>query len=264
MINKKLNGKIVLITGASSGLGEQMARICAQNGAHLILIARNVEKLCAMKNELEHTYKVRVSIYKADLGNLQEIDNVFTIIFKDVQKIDVVVNNAGFGLFKPLLDTSMNEAYNMFSVNTLGLIAVTKQVLPMMIKSGGHIINIASQGGKISTPKSSIYSATKSAVIAFSNSLRMEVGPYGVYVTTVNPGPIETNFFQIADQSGNYLKNVGRWVLNSEVVAKRIVKKMLTPTREINMPYIMNVGSVFYTLFPSLVEKLGKNAFNKK
>lgn len=83
----------------------------------------------------------------------------------------------------------------MFDVNVLGLIACTQQVLPSMLATkGGHIINIASQAGKIATPKSSTYSATKHAVLGYSNSLRMEVAPQGVYITTVNPGPIETNF----------------------------------------------------------------------
>src|SRR5690606_11258219 len=110
----------------------------------LVLIARNFDKLKTIQEELEKLYKIRVAIYKVDLGNLEEIEQTFSTILKDTQKIDVVVNNAGFGLFKRMNETSMDEVTNMFAVNTLGLIAVTKQVLPVMMETGGHIINIAS------------------------------------------------------------------------------------------------------------------------
>lgn len=134
----------------------------------------------------------------------------------------------------------------------------------MKNRRSGHIINIASQAGKIATPKSSVYAATKHAVLGFTDSLRMEAEQHGIFVTAVNPGPIRTNFFHIADQSGEYVKNVERWMLSPEKVAKRVVSIMMTPTREVNMPRWMNIGSQLYRLFPSVVEKVGKRAFFKK
>lgn len=125
-------------------------------------------------------------------------------------------------------------------------------------------MNIASQAGKIATPKSSIYSATKHAVLGYTNSLRMELSDQRIFVTAVNPGPIETNFFTIADEKGTYVKNVKKFMLKPEYVAKKVVDAMLTPTREINLPRWMNTGSVVYALFPRLFERLGKRMFNKK
>ena len=100
----------------------------------------------------------------------------------------------------------------------------------------GHIINIASQAGKIATPKSSVYSATKHAVLGYTNSLRMELSDFQIKVTAVNPGPIGTDFFTIADESGTYAKSVQRYILKPEYVAKKVVDAMLTSTREINLP----------------------------
>lgn len=153
----------------------------------------------------------------------------------------------------------------MFNVNVIGLMVCTRMVLPKMREQrSGHIINIASQAGKIATPKSSVYAATKHAVLGYTNSLRMELADYNVYVTAVNPGPIATNFFQIADEKGTYVKNVKRIMLQPEYVAKKVVDKIFTPAREINLPRWMNAGSIIYTLFPRLFERLGKKAFNQK
>ena len=92
----------------------------------------------------------------------------------------------------------------------------------------------------------------------------MEMKDAGIYVTTVNPGPMITNFFNVADESGNYLKNVGPWVLKPEYVAEKVVASMLTNKREINLPKLMEAGSRIYHLFPSIVERVGKKAFFKK
>lgn len=265
-LNTRLRNKTVLITGASGGLGERIARQCAENGANLILLARNFENLKKLKEELaNYSSSIKIEIYQADVGDTAELKNIYEEMkLKDIT-IDVLVNNAGFGMFKTVLETSLEETKNMFQVNVLGLITMTKLVLPDMIQQGsGHIINIASQAGKISTPKSAVYSATKKAVLGFSDSLRMEVKNSDIYITTVNPGPIATNFFHIADESGDYLKNVERWVLKPDDVARKVVDKMFTNTREINLPKLMNAGSKMYMIFPGLVEFLGKKAFFSK
>lgn len=262
-MNQRLQGKTVLITGASGGLGERLAYRCAEYQANVILVARSIHKLEQIKKDIEEKYGIQVTTYQVDIGKQEEILRFYDQI-KDVT-IDVLINNAGYGVFKTLLDSPIDEAEKMFRVNVIGLITMTKIVLPKMIaQNSGHIINIASQAGKIATPKSSIYSATKSAVLKFTDSLRMEVQQSGIFVTAVNPGPIATNFFEVADESGEYLKNVGRWVLQPNDVADKIVKKLFTSTREINLPRLMNVGSIFYTLFPTIVEKVGKKAFFKK
>ncbi|MED1205248.1 SDR family NAD(P)-dependent oxidoreductase [Heyndrickxia acidicola] len=265
MANDRIKGKNIVITGASGGLGEQIAYSCARSGANLALLARNTERLNAIKDHIEKKYSVRCIAISLDVSKYESIPGYFKQIEKELGLIDVLVNNAGYGIFDEVEKASMEDITGMFNVNVLGLIACTKAVIPdMQAKKSGHVINIASQAGKIATPKSGIYSATKHAVLGFTNSLRMEVSVHGVYVTSVNPGPIATNFFTIADKSGEYIKNIDRFMLQPDKLADKIVDSMLTNRREINAPGWMNAGSIFYTLFPKLVEKVGKRAFFKK
>jgi uncharacterized protein len=265
MATDRLIGKNVVITGASGGIGAEMARLCAQAGARLVLMARSIEKLELLKEDLEGRYGVEVLVYQLDVSDTNAIKVVFEDVLNTLGHVDVLVNNAGFGIFRAAHESTIDEIKNMFEVNVVGLMACTSMVLPKMRERRfGHIINIASQAGKIATPKSSVYSATKHAVLGYSNSLRMEIDDLGIFVTTVNPGPIATNFFNIADEKGTYLKNISRWVLKPEYVARQIVERMLTKTREINLPRWMNTASIFYTLFPRLVERVGKRAFNQK
>lgn len=153
----------------------------------------------------------------------------------------------------------------MFDTNVLGLIQLTQLILPQMqARKAGHIINIASQAAKIATPKSTVYSATKYAVLGFSNALRLELMPDKIYVTTINPGPIATNFFDVADKSGNYLETVGKLVLQPEKVARKTVQIMGTKRREINLPFVMNIATRLYQVMPQVIEFFGKGAFLKK
>jgi uncharacterized protein len=260
-----LQGKNIVITGASGGIGAEIAKLCAKRGANLTLLARSVDKLEQLKANLESQYSIKVFVHKLDVANTDEIERVFTTIFEEMKTIDILVNNAGFGVFREAHEAAITEVKSMFEVNVVGLMACTSMVLPKMRQRRfGHIINIASQAGKIATPKSSVYSATKHAVLGYSNSLRMELADHQVFVTTVNPGPIATNFFNIADEKGTYVKNVQKFMLQPEYVANKVVGAMLTKTREINLPRWMNLGSVVYTLFPRAFERIGRKAFNKK
>ncbi len=261
----RLKNKNVIITGASGGIGAQMAALCAERGANLVLLARNLEKLNALKADLQSRFSVDIFVHKLDVSDTDEVSAVFSEILAHIGQVDILVNNAGFGIFREAHEAKIEEIKGMFEVNVVGLMACTSMVLPVMRKQrSGHIINIASQAGKIATPKSSIYSATKHAVLGYTNSLRMELADSNVYVTAVNPGPIETNFFNIADEKGTYVKNVRKFLLKPEYVALKVVDAMLKPVREINLPGWMNAGSIVYALFPRLFERLGKRAFNQK
>ncbi|MEH7013460.1 SDR family oxidoreductase [Neobacillus niacini] len=265
MARELLKCKNIVITGASGGIGAEITRLCAESGANLVLIARSIEKLKQLQTELQQKHQVRVDVYQLDVSDTEKVKAVFSDIIEKIDHIDILVNNAGFGVFREAHEATMVEIKGMFDVNVVGLMACTSMVLPKMRERRfGHIINIASQAGKIATPKSSVYSATKHAVLGYTNSLRMELSDYNVLVTSVNPGPIATNFFNIADEKGTYVKNVKKFMLQPEYVARKVVDSMLTKTREINLPRWMNMGSVVYVLFPRLFERIGKKAFNKK
>jgi uncharacterized protein len=262
---ENLKGKNIVITGASGGIGAEAAKLCAAQGANLVLLARTLDKLQKLKQDLEGNSHAKVDIFQLDVSDTDKVKQVFTQILETIQHVDILVNNAGFGIFRAAHEATIEEIKGMFGVNVVGLMACTSMVLPGMRKRrSGHIINIASQAGKIATPKSSVYSATKHAVLGYTNALRMELADDNVHVTAVNPGPIATNFFTIADEKGTYVQNVQRFMLQPEYVAKKIVNAMHTRPREVNLPRWMNMGSVIHTLFPSLFERIGKRAFNQK
>ncbi|PWA13181.1 oxidoreductase [Pueribacillus theae] len=265
MQNRQLRGKVVLITGASTGIGASIAIEIGKYGAVPILIARNREKLKHVQLEFFHRYGVKPPFYSVDVGNRLEVEKAFEKIQAENKNIDILINNAGFGVFEAFADTDLGEIEEMFAVNVFGLMHFTKLILPQMLeRNSGHIINIASQAGKIATPKSSGYSASKWAVIGFSNSLRMELKKSNIHVSTVNPGPIKTEFFTIADRSGDYVRNVRKFMLDPDVVAKKIVKLIFHPKRELNMPGWMNISSKLYLLFPAFIEKVAGRLFDKK
>jgi short-subunit dehydrogenase len=265
MVREQLTGKTIVITGASGGIGAEIAKLCAASGANLVLLARSIEKLKQLQTDLQEKHQVKVDVFELDVSDTDQVQAVFQQIFATIGQIDILVNNAGFGVFREAHLATIDDIKGMFAVNVVGLMACTSMVLPKMrARRSGHIINIASQAGKIATPKSSVYSATKHAVLGYTNSLRMELADYNVQVTSVNPGPIATNFFTIADEKGTYVKNVQRFMLQPEYVAGKVVDRMLTKTREINLPRWMNMGSIVYVLFPRLFERIGKRAFNQK
>lgn len=264
-LNPRLKNRLVIITGASSGIGEKMAYKVAESGGNLILLARRKDRLLNIATQIEKKYSVFCQCYEVDVRNFQTIEKTFTKILKEHERIDVLVNNAGMGIFHSVIEASLDEMEAMFEVNVYGTIACTKMVLEKMIKQNeGHIINIASQAGKISTPKSSFYAATKHAVLGFTNSLRMEVAKHSIFVTAVNPGPIKTDFFELADPQGTYVQNVRRYMLSADDVAERIVRIMLTNKRELNLPWWMEAGSIIYRLVPSFFERIAEKAFHKK
>ncbi|MCK9524773.1 MAG: SDR family oxidoreductase [Limnochordia bacterium] len=263
---RRLKNKKILITGASGGLGEQVAYEAARRGAIVIVTARREERLIAVREKCRELSGTEAFSYVLDVGHRHQVPRVMNrIVAEAAGQIDVLVNSAGFGLFAEALDTRQDITEEMFRVNVLGLIQITQKVALEMKKYGrGHIINIASQAGKMATPKSAVYAGTKFAVRGYSNALRLELKALGIYVTTVNPGPIRTEFFAKADQDGSYLAKLRHWVLDSEDVAKKIVDSMLTNRREINLPPLMEVGARFYVLFPRLGDFFASTIFDRK
>ncbi|WP_313468119.1 SDR family oxidoreductase [Carnobacterium sp.] len=262
---ERLTDQIIFITGGSTGLGEQIAYAAAKQGAVVVVSARRMDLLLEVKKKCAALSGKEAYAYAMDVADPEVIQKVIQDVYQQVGKIDVLINNAGFGHFEEALTFDMALAEKMFRVNVLGMMYVTQLVaIEMAERKQGHIINIASQAGKIATPKSTIYSATKFAVMGYSNALRLELKPLNIYVTTVNPGPIETNFFDIADESGNYLEKVGRMVLNPVMVANRIVELIGTSKRELNLPYLMEVAGKLYSLFPRTGDFLALTFFNNK
>ncbi len=264
-VNDRIAGKKILITGASSGLGEQIAFKIAEQDGIPILIARSEAKLRRLSEELGEKHGIIIPFYPADLTEIEQLDGLFEDIMVQHQQIHGLVNNAGIGVFDYLADARWEDIENMLQLNVTALIKTVHKILPHFLHNNtGHIVNIASQAGKLATPKSSVYSASKHAVVGFSNALRLEVEGKGIWITTVNPGPISTRFFDHADPSGHYRKSVERYMLNPERVADQIVSNLFKKKREINLPRWMEFGSRLYHISPGWMEKLLKKQFNKK
>lgn len=261
----KVKGKVVWITGASSGIGEEMAYQFAQKGAILILSARRVDKLNQVKNRCRNQYNAQVVVYPLDMTDNNAIEQASSYLISKFHSIDILVNNAGFGHTQSFLDYDIKKAESMFQVNVLGLMYLSQLVgKNMKLFKEGHIVNIASVAGKVATPKSAVYSATKFAVIGFTNALRMELAPHNIKVTSINPGPVDTAFFDEFDPSGEYLDNVSSVVLSSEYVVKKTIKAIEKNKREINLPTALAIGSKFHSLMPSLGDFIIRTTFNKK
>ena len=257
--------KVVFVTGGSRGIGKEVALKYAQNGFNIVTNyvsdKTDVEKL---KKEFEEN-NIEALVLKADVSKQEEVEKVVNEVEEEVGPVSVLINNAGFGLMEDFLDFDMDRAEAMFRVNVLGLMYATKYVATKMAeRQVGAIINIASMAGKMATPKSTVYSATKFAVLGFSNALRLELKPLGISVMTVNPGPIRTEFFDKADKTHNYLNSLGNIVLDPEEVAYKIVSKIGTSRREVNLPYYMEVAHHLYEVFPHMADYLTGGIFNKK
>lgn len=264
-MKKEWEEMIVAITGASSGIGEQIAYKVAERGGTPILLARSSDKLVELQKAIYKSTGVEAFVYSLDVTNEQDVSLVFEKIKEEVGFIDVLINNAGFGVFEMAHEAQLHMVKEMFNVNVFGAIACTQAVLEQMMEAGeGQIIFVASQAGKLATPKSSAYGATKHAILGYANSLRMEQKDTGVKVSTVNPGPVQTPFFDRADKSGAYKKNVEPYMLSPEKVAEKTVRLIEKPKREVNLPGWMGVGTKLYQIFPSLVEKIAGNQLRKK
>ena len=250
--------RTIVITGASGGLAQEMVKLLVDD--QLILLGRNKDKLAQLYGNHPHTELVEI-----DITDDQALEVLVAELYQRYGKIDVVINNAGYGIFEDFDQISNQDIHQMFEVNTFALMNLSRRIATRMKESRkGHIINIVSMAGLIATGKSSLYSATKFAAIGFSNALRLELMPYGVYVTTVNPGPIRTGFFDQADPDGTYLKSIDRFLLEPNTVAQKIVKIIGKNKRELNLPALLNLAHKFYTLFSKLADKLAGGTFNYK
>ncbi|MBQ9448613.1 MAG: SDR family NAD(P)-dependent oxidoreductase [Acholeplasmatales bacterium] len=184
--------KVILITGVSSGFGADAAKLLVKDGHIVYGVARNVDKL----NELE---KLGIKTYKLDVTNYDESKKVVDEIVEREGRIDVLVNNAGYGELGPIEAVSIENAKKQMEVNVFALANMCKLVIPTMRNNhSGRIINISSVAGRVSTYLGGWYTVSKYSVEALTNSLRMELKQFGISVTAIEPGPFKTNWGVIA------------------------------------------------------------------
>ncbi|MER2169392.1 MAG: SDR family NAD(P)-dependent oxidoreductase [Psychrobacillus psychrodurans] len=246
--------KKILITGATSGIGFMLAQQLQKDGHQVYATGRNTNALAQLEKQGVH-------IIVADLSKEASYED----LFRNIDIPDTVILNAGVGTFAYLTDLKEEQIDQMLSVNVKAPIMLTNYFAKLMKeRNSGHFIFVASQAGKVATPKASAYAATKHATIGFANAARMELKEYGIQVSTINPGPIDTPFLDLADQTGGYREKMSKHLLSPQHVVDAIKKVIDKPVREVDLPFYMSFTSKLYAVFPKTVELLGKSFFNKK
>ena len=198
-----IKNKVALVTGSSSGMGFATAIMLARAGIHTYASMRNLKK-SKIITELASTENLPLQVVQLDVIDKKSVKEAITKIVTEKERIDVLVNNAGYGLFGSLEDISIEELKAQFETNFFGVIRVTQLVLPIMRKQkSGTIVNVSSVGGRIGLPVLSAYHSTKFALEGLSESMSYELEPFGIRVVIVEPGVIRTN------------------IMNSSIIAKK-------------------------------------------
>jgi len=256
-----LQGQVVFVTGASSGVGAETVRQLAKRGAVPVLAARSGDKLRAVSASVEGEHLV----CPTDVTDERSVNEAIRATVGKYGRIDVLVNNAGFGEFIPFRDATIEQFREAMDVNYLGAVRCAKAVYPYMAAAGkGHIVNVASIAGKLGTAKSTAYAASKHALLGFTNALRQDCKGTGILVSAVNPGPIDTPFFDRADPDGTYVRNLGRFMLKTEKVARAIVDVIESGKPEKDLPFVSAAGAKLFQLFPRTADRLLSGLLNKK
>jgi hypothetical protein len=191
--------KTALITGATSGIGYELAYIHAKQGGNLVLVARSKDKLEQIKNDLENNYKIKVYIIEKDLSLKDSAQDVYNELVKNKITIDYLINNAGFGDYGLFNESDWGKLERMINLNITALTQLTKLFLSSMMKRhDGKIMNVASTAAFQSGPTMAVYYATKAYVLSFSEAINNEVKNTGVTVTTLCPGATQSGFQEAA------------------------------------------------------------------
>ena len=189
------NHKTVLITGASTGIGYELALLAAQDGHHLVLIARNHERLHELAERWSGQHKIIVDVIAQDLSEPQAAEKIVAALQKEKITVDVLINNAGFGVSGLFHDTDWKATADMLQVNMVALTRLTQLLLPdMLARKSGKILNVASTAGFLPGPLMACYYASKAYVISFTEALANELAGSGVTITALCPGPTQTEF----------------------------------------------------------------------
>lgn len=219
--------KAVLITGATGGIGYELAELFASEHNHLVLVARNEQRLLEIKDHFENKYRIIVHILAKDLAEKDAAVDIYHAVAKQNITVDILVNNAGFGDYGEFYAADWQKQYEMIQVNIVALMQMTRLFVPLMIKEGnGKILNMASTAAFQPGPFMSVYYASKAYVLSFSEALSQELAETGVTVTVLCPGPTKTGFEDRASLGQSKLFRTLK-VADSKSVARFGYKQLL-------------------------------------
>jgi short-subunit dehydrogenase len=249
----EMDGKVVVVTGASMGIGEEISRIFAEHGASVVLLSRDASRAEAARHRVGHTE--RTLALACDVRNREEVDRALGLTLHHFDRVDVWVNNAGIGIRDSVADMEMTACRMLFETNFFGMIHCLQAVVPSMRDGGGTIINISSVAGHIPVPFMSPYCASKFALNALGKGVRLELKRDNIRVLTVCPGYVRTEFgaHLVTNRRGKLRPDSVRGI-TAERVARAAYDGYLKRKREVIVPWTMIPVIKLYQLFPGLVE----------
>jgi short-subunit dehydrogenase len=251
----ELAGKVTVITGASTGIGEAIARVFVHKGGSVVLLSRDAARAEAARGRIG--YSERTVALSCDVRHSEEIDRVLGLTLHHFKRIDIWINNAGHGLLDSVAEVKLPACHELFETNFFGALSAMQAVIPVMRQQGGGtIINISSVAGHIPLPYHAAYSATKFALNAIGKAAGVELKKDGIHVLTVCPGYVRTAFSENAVR-GSEVKKVRPGSvrgISAERVARATLRGYLKQKREVIVPWTMHLPVKVYQLFPSLVE----------
>lgn len=256
---------VILITGASSGIGAATARRFARQGYRVVLAARRAEKLESLAVEIQAGGGQALAV-TTDLARLADIQNMVQATLDGFGQVDILFNNAGFGRLDWLecLDPEQ-DIQSQVQVDLLGVILATRATLPHMIaRRSGHVINMVSLAGLVGTPTYTIYSASKFGVRGFTEALRREVRVYNIQVSAIYPGGVRTEFIEhtgVRRKTG--ATTPAALKLEAEQVAEAVWKTVNRPRRTVVLPWPMMFAVWLNTLFPGLIDRVIEHRFTR-
>ncbi len=254
--------KLVLITGASSGIGRESAKEFAKLGANIVLVSRTKEKLDQVANELRK-FNVITLTCQCDVSNKDQVKKMSKMVLDKFDSVDILVNNAGFAIYGYVSDLSIDEIESQMETNYFGMVYCIKNFLPTMIeKKTGHIVNVASVAASFGLPGIASYCASKFAMLGFSEGLKHELKNSGVGITVVSPIMVRTNFFE--HPSFENMPKFSSTSLSSKTVAKAILKAANSPRLEIIVPSVIRGAVWMKNTFPYFINPILGKSFKKQ
>lgn len=257
----KFKDKVVVITGASSGIGEASAVEFAKNGANVVLIGRRKEKLIEVEKKISK-YKVSVLVCVCDVSNKYQVQEMSKQVLAKFGKIDILVNNAGFAIYGKVSDLDIEQMESQIATNYFGMVYCIKNFLPKMLEQNyGHIVNVASVAASFGLPGLASYSASKFAMLGFSEGLQHELNGTDVHVTVVSPIMVRTNFFD--HSSFESMPKISPTSLSAKTVAKAVLKAANSSRLEIVVPAVVRGAIWTKQTFPYLINPIIGSTFRK-
>jgi len=253
--------KVILITGASSGIGKETAIEFAKLGANIVLVARRKDKLEQVANELKD-FHTSILVCQCDVSKKDQVKEMSKMVLEKFDSVDILVNNAGFAIYGSVSDLTIDEIESQMDTNYFGMIYCIKNFLPSMLKQkSGHIVNVASVAASFGLPGIASYCASKFAMLGFSEGLKHELKDTGVGITVVSPIMVRTNFF---DHSSFEKMPKSSMSLSSKTVAKAILKAANSPRLEIIVPSVVRGAVWMKNTFPYFINPILGKSFKKQ